>query len=177
MTWLWKGQISVLSSYIREGLPLRNAQLLQEARGVFQRKTRRLVISLMNPNRFTATLSCQDSPSPSPPPFLPPFSPPPLPPTLPSLRWKRQLFRVHQFFLLYFCNLVLYRYTIGFLHVCPLPKLFCQSCSFQKFCMFFGIFYKSARLYYTVPKEIDFPRYNTKCSGENKILRGRCHWS
>ena len=25
---------------------------------------------------------------------------------------------------------------------------------------------------YTVPKVIDFPRYNTKCSGENEILRG-----
>ena len=25
---------------------------------------------------------------------------------------------------------------------------------------------------YTIPMEIDFPRYNTKCSGENKILRG-----
>ena len=25
---------------------------------------------------------------------------------------------------------------------------------------------------YTVPKEIDFPRYSTKCSGENEILRG-----
>ena len=25
---------------------------------------------------------------------------------------------------------------------------------------------------YTVPKEIDFPRYNMKCSGENVILRG-----
>ena len=25
---------------------------------------------------------------------------------------------------------------------------------------------------YTVPKVINFPRYNTKCSGENEILRG-----
>ena len=25
---------------------------------------------------------------------------------------------------------------------------------------------------HTVPKEIDFPLYNMKCSGENKILRG-----
>ena len=25
---------------------------------------------------------------------------------------------------------------------------------------------------YTVPKVIDFPRYNTECSGENEILRG-----
>ena len=25
---------------------------------------------------------------------------------------------------------------------------------------------------YTFPKEIDFPRYNTKCSGENETLRG-----
>ena len=28
---------------------------------------------------------------------------------------------------------------------------------------------------YTVPKEIDFPRYNIKCSGENVILRGIFH--
>ena len=28
---------------------------------------------------------------------------------------------------------------------------------------------------YTVPKEIDFPRYNMKCSGENFILRGIFH--
>ena len=28
---------------------------------------------------------------------------------------------------------------------------------------------------YTVPKVIDFPRYNTKCSGENEILRGIFH--
>ena len=27
---------------------------------------------------------------------------------------------------------------------------------------------------YTVPKVIDFPRYNMKCSGENEILRGIC---
>ena len=27
-------------------------------------------------------------------------------------------------------------------------------------------------VYYTVPKVIHFPRYNTKCSGENKILKG-----
>ena len=27
----------------------------------------------------------------------------------------------------------------------------------------------------TVPKEIDFPRYNIKCSGENLILRGIFH--
>ena len=29
--------------------------------------------------------------------------------------------------------------------------------------------------YYTVPKVIDFPRYNMKCSGENVILRGIFH--
>ena len=28
---------------------------------------------------------------------------------------------------------------------------------------------------YTVPKKIDFPRYNMKCSGENAILRGIFH--
>ena len=28
---------------------------------------------------------------------------------------------------------------------------------------------------YTVPKVIDFPRYNMKCSGENVILRGIVH--
>ena len=28
---------------------------------------------------------------------------------------------------------------------------------------------------YTVPKEIDFPQYNMKCSGENVILRGIFH--
>ena len=28
---------------------------------------------------------------------------------------------------------------------------------------------------YTVPKEIDFPRYNMKCSGKNAILRGIFH--
>ena len=28
---------------------------------------------------------------------------------------------------------------------------------------------------YTVPKEIDFPRYTMKCSGENVILRGIFH--
>ena len=28
---------------------------------------------------------------------------------------------------------------------------------------------------YTVPKIIDFPRYNMKCSGENVILRGIVH--
>ena len=28
---------------------------------------------------------------------------------------------------------------------------------------------------YTVPKEIYFPRYNMKCSGENLILRGKVH--
>ena len=27
-------------------------------------------------------------------------------------------------------------------------------------------------VYYTLPKEIDFQRYNLKCSGENVILRG-----
>ena len=27
----------------------------------------------------------------------------------------------------------------------------------------------------TVPKVIDFPRYNTKCRGENEILRGIFH--
>ena len=27
-------------------------------------------------------------------------------------------------------------------------------------------------VYYTVPKEIHFPRYNMKCSGDNVILRG-----
>ena len=30
-------------------------------------------------------------------------------------------------------------------------------------------------LAYTVPKEIDFPRYDMKCSGENMILRGIFH--
>ena len=30
-------------------------------------------------------------------------------------------------------------------------------------------------LAYTVPKEINFPRYNMKCSGENIILRGIFH--
>ena len=28
---------------------------------------------------------------------------------------------------------------------------------------------------FTVPKKIDFPRYNMKCSGENVILRGIFH--
>ena len=28
---------------------------------------------------------------------------------------------------------------------------------------------------YTVPKVIDFPRYNMKCSGVNQILRGIFH--
>ena len=28
---------------------------------------------------------------------------------------------------------------------------------------------------YTVPKEIDFPRYNMKCSGENVVLHGIFH--
>ena len=28
---------------------------------------------------------------------------------------------------------------------------------------------------YTVPKEIDFPRYNMKCRGENVILHGKFH--
>ena len=28
---------------------------------------------------------------------------------------------------------------------------------------------------YTVPKVIDFPRYNMKCSGENVVLRGMFH--
>ena len=28
---------------------------------------------------------------------------------------------------------------------------------------------------YTVPKDINFPRYNMKCSGENVILRGIVH--
>ena len=28
---------------------------------------------------------------------------------------------------------------------------------------------------YTVPNVIDFPRYNMKCNGENKILRGTFH--
>ena len=27
----------------------------------------------------------------------------------------------------------------------------------------------------TVPKEIDFPQYNMKCSGENVLLRGIFH--
>ena len=35
-----------------------------------------------------------------------------------------------------------------------------------------GIFYGFVLLRYTVPKEIDFPRYNMKCSGENVLLRG-----
>ena len=30
-------------------------------------------------------------------------------------------------------------------------------------------------IYYTVSREIDFPRYNMKCSGENVILRRIFH--
>ena len=37
---------------------------------------------------------------------------------------------------------------------------------------FTAIFYGFVLLRYTVPKEIDFPRYNMKCSGENVLLRG-----
>ena len=36
-------------------------------------------------------------------------------------------------------------------------------------------FLKIDCLHYTVPKEIDFPRCNMKCSGENVILRGIFH--
>ena len=32
-----------------------------------------------------------------------------------------------------------------------------------------------SNVYHTVPKEIDFPRYTMKCSGENEILRGIFH--
>ena len=36
----------------------------------------------------------------------------------------------------------------------------------------FNKFKICVRIHYTVPKEIDFPRYNMKCSRENVILRG-----
>ena len=39
------------------------------------------------------------------------------------------------------------------------------------FCDFGLVFYPS----HTVPKVIDFPRYNMKCSGENVILHGIFH--
>ena len=40
--------------------------------------------------------------------------------------------------------------------------------------LFYGL-YCGYTVYYTVPKEIGFPRYNMKCSRENVILRGKFH--
>ena len=36
-------------------------------------------------------------------------------------------------------------------------------------------FEKCLTILYTVPKEIHFPRFNMKCSGDNLILRGIVH--
>ena len=47
----------------------------------------------------------------------------------------------------------------------------CQTLTYNRF----QYSKKIASYMYTVPKEIDFPQFNMKCSGENVILCGIFH--
>ena len=66
---------------------------------------------------------------------------------------------------LYFWTSLTWHFSVWFPHI-----LFTGSYC----CWLERRFLKSTRVY-TVPKEIDFPRYNMKCSRENVILRGMLH--
>ena len=70
---------------------------------------------------------------------------------------------------LYWCCLCIIQNTEHVVHVPPFPPL----TFYQYICMHGYRF--NLLLLYTVPKVIDFPRYNMKCSGENVILRGIVH--